>query len=80
MEFKQYLVREIVEEGADVRTFKLVSPDGKVPPYKAGHFFLIRMPDGAGKLINRPYSVASAPWEDALWFCIKRKGSFPEFL
>jgi len=80
MEFKPYLVRELVEEGADVRTFKLVSPDGKVPSYKAGHFFLIRLPDDSGKLINRPYSVASAPWEDALWFCIKRKGAFPQFL
>jgi ferredoxin-NADP reductase len=80
MEFKQYLVREIVEESPDVRTFKLIQPDAKLPPYKPGHFFLIRLPDGNGKLTHRPYSVASAPWEDALWFCIKRKGTFPQFI
>ncbi len=80
MEFLPYLVREIIEESPDVRTFKLVLPDGSVPRYQAGHFFLLRLPDDNGKLTHRPYSVASAPWEESLWFCIKRKGTFPQFL
>jgi len=80
MEFKEYIVVDITDESSEVRTFKLKRHDGALPPYQSGHFFLLQLPDGNGKLTHRPYSVASAPWEDCLQFCIKRKGTFPNYL
>ncbi|MEM4348462.1 MAG: FAD-binding oxidoreductase [Candidatus Anstonellaceae archaeon] len=80
MEFKHFVVEEIVQEAADVRTFKLSPISGSIPKYQPGQFFLLRLPDGTGKYIHRPYSVASHPEEPNLWFCIKNKGFFPSLL
>ncbi|MEM4555150.1 MAG: FAD-binding oxidoreductase [Candidatus Anstonellaceae archaeon] len=80
MEFKQFVVEEIVQEAADVRTFKLSPLAGNIPKYQPGQFFLLRLPDGTGKFTHRPYSVASHPDEPNLWFCVKNKGFFPSLL
>jgi ferredoxin-NADP reductase len=80
MKFEKYVVKEIVQETDDVRTFKVTAPDGSVPAYQPGHFFLLRLPDENGKMMQRAYSVASVPGDAALWFCIKLKGAFTHLL
>ncbi|MCX8198107.1 MAG: FAD-binding oxidoreductase [Candidatus Micrarchaeota archaeon] len=80
MDFKEYFVTEIRDESEDVRTFRLKRHDGVIPAYQPGHFFLLQLPDSTGKPTHRPYSVASAPWEDGLQFCVKLKGTFPTYL
>lgn len=80
MKFEQYIVKEVVEESSDVRTFRLARSDGSVPAYQPGHFFLLRLPDGSGKMSQRSYSAASHPSEDSLWFCVKLKGEFTHLL
>ncbi|MEM4633977.1 MAG: FAD-binding oxidoreductase [Candidatus Anstonellaceae archaeon] len=80
MEFKEYFVVSIKDEAEDVRTFKIKRHDGITPNYQPGHFFLLQLPDDSGKPTHRPYSVASAPWEEGLQFCVKRKGTFPNYL
>jgi len=44
MKFEQYVVKEIVHESEEVRTFRLAKQEGSVPDYKPGHFFLLRLP------------------------------------
>lgn len=80
MEFREFVVAKITDESEDVRTLRLARADGAVPQYQPGHFFLLRLPDDTGKPTHRPYSAASAPWEGMLSFCIKRKGTFPQYL
>ena len=42
-----------------------------VPTYKAGQFAWLTL-EKEGKKIKRPYSIASAPWDTHMAFCIKR--------
>ncbi len=80
MEFRQFVVRKISEESADVRTFFLSRPDGSVPAYQPGQFFLLRLPEEGGRTCQRSYSAASHPSESLLLFCIKLKGAFTHLL
>src|SRR3989338_1262416 len=80
MKFEQYVVKEIVHESEEVRTFRLAKQEGSVPDYKPGHFFLLRLPGEDGKPCQRSYSAASHPSEPLLSFCIKLKGSFTHLL
>jgi ferredoxin-NADP reductase len=80
MKFEPYKIVGISEESEDVRTFKLTKADGSVPQYKPGHFFLLRLPDENGKMVQRSYSVASLPSEGALWVGIKLKGAFTHLI
>ena len=80
MNFRQFVVKEMVEESPDVRTFRLAPADGAVPAYKPGHFFLLRLKDANGKLVQRSYSAASHTSEPGLAFCIKLKGEFTHLL
>ena len=80
MEFKQYVVDGISDESPDVRTFRLRRPDGTVPSYQPGHFFLLRLKGEDGKMQQRSYSAASHPSEPVLSFCIKLKGAFTHML
>ena len=80
MEFREFLVAGITDESEDVRSFSLAQPDGAVPQYRPGHFFLLRLPDGSGKVLQRSYSAASHPSEKTLCFCIKLKGIFTHLL
>lgn len=80
MNFQPFVVKEITEESADIRTFKVTKPDGTVPSYQPGHFFLLRLKDETGKLVQRSYSVASCEDEGMLWFCVKLKGAFTHLL
>jgi ferredoxin-NADP reductase len=80
MKFEPFVVREIADETEDVRTFRLARPDGSVPSYQPGHFFLLRLPDEGGKTVQRSYSAASHPSEPLLSFCVKLKGAFTHLL
>lgn len=80
MKFEPFVVKSINEESADVRTFRLAHTDGTIPSYQPGHFFLLRLPDEAGKPMQRSYSAASHPSEPELSFCIKLKGAFTQLL
>ncbi|MCX8195258.1 MAG: FAD-binding oxidoreductase [Candidatus Micrarchaeota archaeon] len=80
MEFEAYVIRQIINESEDVRTFKLSAHDGRVPKYQPGHFFLLRLKGEDGKPVQRPYSAASHPSESLLSFCIKLKGTFTHLL
>ncbi len=80
MKFEPFVVKDIAEETDDVCIFRLTRADGSVPAYQPGHFFLMRLPDEAGKMAQRSYSAASHPTESALSFCVKLKGSFTHLL
>ena len=80
MNFRQFEVTEIVEESDGIRTFRLSAKDGAAPAYTPGHFFLLRLRNADGKLVQRSYSAASHPSEPGLGFCIKLKGEFTHLL
>ena len=80
MNFQPFVLKEFVDESADVRTFRFAKTDGSVPSYKPGHFFLMRLKDETGKPQQRSYSIASHPDEPLLSFCIKLKGAFTHML
>lgn len=80
MKFEPYVIREIVQESENVKTFKITKEDGSVPDYKPGHFFLLRLVKGDGKPIQRSYSVASLKEEGMLWLGIKLEGVFTNML
>lgn len=80
MKFGKFVVRKITCESEGVKTFFLSRPDGSIPAYQPGHFFLLRLPDENGKPVQRSYSAASHPSEPLLSFCIKLKGAFTQLL
>lgn len=45
MNFQPFALKEIIDESEGIRTFRFARPDGSVPKYQAGHFFLMRLPD-----------------------------------
>ncbi|MEM2137528.1 MAG: FAD-binding oxidoreductase [Candidatus Anstonellaceae archaeon] len=80
MKFEPFVLKSIANESQEVRTFRFARPDGSTPAYQPGHFFLLRLPDENGKLVQRSYSAASHPSEPLLSFCIKLKGTFTHLL
>jgi len=81
MKFERYAISRIVDESGDVRTFRLQKKDGSpLPQYQPGKFFLLRLQDPSGKMVQRAYSAASHPSEPFLAFCIKLKGAFTHML
>lgn len=48
-----------------------VRTTGALPPFKAGQFCWVTL-EKDGEKLKRPYSIASAPWEEELALCIKR--------
>jgi ferredoxin-NADP reductase len=79
MDFRPFVVREIVQESECVRTFELERRGQAPPSFEPGQFFLLRLDGGAGKRMFRPYSAASADGE-RLRFCVKRNGTFTSLL
>lgn len=80
MNFQPFAIAEIVDESEGIRTFKLASQTGSAPAYQPGHFFLLRLKDATGKMLQRSYSASSHPSEGGPWFCIKLKGEFTHLL
>lgn len=65
-------VTKIVQLSSDVKHFELKFPEGQWIEFKAGQFILIHMPHN-GKLVPKPYSIASPPYERGkMDLCIKR--------
>jgi ferredoxin-NADP reductase len=64
-------LEKIFELTSTVRTFRLQFPQGKWVPFKAGQFCMVHLPK-EGKIIKKPYSICSAPFEAGyLDLCIK---------
>ena len=80
MQFTQFILRKIIQESQDVRTFMLSLPDSSIPDFIPGNFFLLALNDGNGKRVQRAYSIASVKSEGALRFIIKLKGVFTTLL
>ena len=54
-------VKDIVEQTADMKSFILVSADGrKLAPFRAGQYLTLQLRIG-GSILTRPYSIASTP-------------------
>lgn len=58
----EVVLAECWEETHDTRTFRFRAPASGLPPFRAGQFFALEVPNGAG-WIRRSYSVASSPLE-----------------
>ena len=68
-------VAEVIEETANVRTFRLVPPDGGNIPfeYLPGQFLTLEI-EPAGKRIKRSYTIASSPTRpECLEITVKRE-------
>lgn len=59
-------VSEIIEETKDVKSFRLVSADGYLPPFEAGQYVNIFTEIG-GVRTSRPYSISSSPRQRAYY-------------
>lgn len=73
MGISKYSISNIEIVSNNIKIFKLISlekkPDGE--KFKPGQFVFIHILDQSGKSIDkRPYSIASAPGEQYLEFCI----------
>jgi ferredoxin-NADP reductase len=55
-------IAEIVQETADVRTFRLAAPPGGFPDFSPGQFLAVEVPTEAGA-VRRSYSIATSPRE-----------------
>ncbi|MBI1909646.1 MAG: hypothetical protein HYS22_05705 [Deltaproteobacteria bacterium] len=65
-------LEKVVELTPTVRTFHLHCPEGKWVSFKGGQFCSIHIPQ-PGKILRKPYSIASAPYETGtIDLCIKR--------
>ena len=55
-------VARVFDETGDVRTFRLVSPDGSPPPFahQPGQYLTLALTIG-GQKVNRSYTIASSP-------------------
>jgi ferredoxin-NADP reductase/DMSO/TMAO reductase YedYZ heme-binding membrane subunit len=55
-------VARVVDETGDVRTFRLVAPDGGPPPFRhqPGQYLTLALTIG-GQRLNRSYTIASSP-------------------
>ncbi len=71
---KKYRITAIKDLSASVRTYRLEPMEGKIE-FTPGQFAFIHILDENGEsIVKRPYSIASAPEEEQLEFCIKLVG------
>ena len=81
-----YVVKELVNEAADVITLKLVPESGTIFDFKPGQFvtLAIQMREGPVPFLSKPYSISSSPTnKEFLGLTIKiteREGSFPKLV
>lgn len=77
--WSDYVVRQVVDESAVIKSFYLAPKDGLTPRFKPGQFLTIKMPI-ADKQTIRTYTVSSAPADPLVRISIKREAaSQPEF-
>lgn len=69
-----YVVKEVVQETANVVTLKLVS-EGVQSLHKAGQFITVFFPE-TGHKEGKSYSISSAPFENSLNITVKGVGVF----
>lgn len=70
------ILKRIVTHTSTIKSFYLYFQDGRMP-FNAGQFVMAAAPR-EGKIVKKPYSIASAPFEDEyVELCIKRvEGGF----
>lgn len=69
---QRYRIASIDTAVAETRIFRLEPAEGHVPAFIPGQFMFIHVLDESGKSVDkRPYSIASAPGETYLEFCIR---------
>jgi len=72
----QLKVKEIINETASARTFRLESKDGKLPWFRAGQYINLFVEIGRVKT-SRPYSISSAPGKPYYDITVRRiEGGF----
>ncbi len=59
-------VSEIIRETGSTKTFRMVSPDGYLPPFQAGQYINLVVETG-GIVTSRDYSISSAPSQTAFY-------------
>jgi len=79
MEKKEYLIKEIISSVEDVKIFRL-TPKKDPISYKSGQFVKLESPEPMQDPKFRFYSIASAPHQPYLEFCIKIQGKFTNYL
>jgi ferredoxin-NADP reductase len=65
-------VSEIREETPSAKSFRLVSPDGYLPPFQAGQYINLFV-DVGGVRTSRPYSISSPPNQSGYYEIAVRK-------
>lgn len=55
-------VTEIRDASPTAKTFRFESVDGHIPVFQCGQYMILRLKLGQS-VLNRPYSISSAPWE-----------------
>jgi phenol hydroxylase P5 protein len=71
---KKYRISSIKDMSPSVKVFILEPMEGRIG-FSAGQFAFIHILDENGEtVVKRPYSIASAPEEEKLEFCIKLVG------
>ena len=65
-------VSEIREETKTAKSFRLVSPDGYLPPFQAGQYINLFV-DIGGVRTSRPYSISSPPNQSGYYEIAARK-------
>ncbi|HOO72903.1 MAG TPA: FAD-binding oxidoreductase [Spirochaetota bacterium] len=78
----EYTVTDIIEETPDVKTLRLVSKSGYLPPFQAGQYINVYA-EVQGIRTSRPYSISSSPRQRAYYeITIGRveNGFFSDFL
>ncbi len=70
-EFLQGELIERVDFSEDLGMFKFRVLDGERPPFKPGQYATLGLEGDDGKIIWRPYSIVSSPYEQYLEFYIE---------
>ena len=60
------VVSDIIEETKDVKTLRLVSQNGYLPPFQAGQYINV-YGEASGIRTSRPYSISSSPRQRAYY-------------
>jgi len=68
----KYVISSIEEPVKDTKVYKIKPKHGKVFKFSPGQFAFLHILDAVDQtIVKKPYSIASAPEEEYLEFCIK---------
>lgn len=73
---KVYILKEVIEEANDIKTFRFIPEDGDLMQFSPGQFVQVELVENKAGLPSRQYSITSTAKDEYVSITVKKIGGF----